>query len=201
VTRRKEMRKINASLMTVAVVLALIAFVAPSSAYSITTEDISCANGETTWIFTVSRDSCDKGISHWVVFWCNKDAVKEVWVNKDDLTNKYKKDPGWEYKTAEKPDPTTGLQGIKIDYGFDDPTTSVVVKIVLDGDYCDQTSETVNYAIKHGNDQGNKVHYGTVYGPVACDIPIPEFSTIAIPIASILGLLFFFNHRKRREKE
>ena len=29
---------------------------------------------------------------------------------------------------------------------------------------------------------------------------IPEFSTIAIPIASILGLLFFFNHRKRRKE-
>jgi hypothetical protein len=29
---------------------------------------------------------------------------------------------------------------------------------------------------------------------------IPEFSTIAIPVASILGLLFFFNHRKRRKE-
>ncbi len=29
---------------------------------------------------------------------------------------------------------------------------------------------------------------------------IPEFSTIAIPIVSILGLLFFFNHRKRRKE-
>ena len=29
---------------------------------------------------------------------------------------------------------------------------------------------------------------------------VPEFSTIAIPVASILGLLFFFNHRKRREE-
>ena len=28
---------------------------------------------------------------------------------------------------------------------------------------------------------------------------IPEFATIAIPVASILGLLFFFNHRKRRK--
>ncbi len=27
---------------------------------------------------------------------------------------------------------------------------------------------------------------------------IPEFSTIAIPVVSILGLLFFFNYRKRR---
>ena len=30
---------------------------------------------------------------------------------------------------------------------------------------------------------------------------IPEFSTIAIPIASILGLLFFFSYRKRRRNE
>jgi hypothetical protein len=29
---------------------------------------------------------------------------------------------------------------------------------------------------------------------------IPEFSTIAIPIASILGLLFFFNRRKHRKE-
>ena len=28
---------------------------------------------------------------------------------------------------------------------------------------------------------------------------IPEFSTIAIPVASILGLLFFFNRRKHRK--
>ena len=28
---------------------------------------------------------------------------------------------------------------------------------------------------------------------------VPEFSTIAIPVAAILGLLFFFNHRKRRK--
>ena len=31
------------------------------------------------------------------------------------------------------------------------------------------------------------------------DYQIPEFTTIAIPVASILGLLFFFNHRKRRK--
>ena len=30
---------------------------------------------------------------------------------------------------------------------------------------------------------------------------IPEFATIALPAASILGLLFFFNHRKRRKEE
>ena len=36
---------------------------------------------------------------------------------------------------------------------------------------------------------------------VLTDTAIPEFSTIALPVASILGLLFFFNHRKRRKEE
>jgi len=31
--------------------------------------------------------------------------------------------------------------------------------------------------------------------------PIPEFSMIAIPVAGILGLLFFYNYRKHRGKE
>ena len=30
--------------------------------------------------------------------------------------------------------------------------------------------------------------------------PIPEFSTIAIPVAAILGLLFLYNYRKRRRE-
>jgi hypothetical protein len=38
---------------------------------------------------------------------------------------------------------------------------------------------------------------------VMCDegTAIPEFSTIAIPVASILGLLFFFSYRKRKEEK
>ena len=35
----------------------------------------------------------------------------------------------------------------------------------------------------------------TVYGNA-----IPEFATIAIPVAAILGLLFFYSHRKRKEE-
>ena len=184
--------------MAVAVVLALIAFIAPSSAYSITTDEISCASGETTWIFTVSRSSGEQGISHWVVFWCNKDAVKEVWVNNEDLTNEYEGDPGWEYMHAEHPDPTTGYQGIKIEYDVDGSLTSVTVKIILLGEYCEDTSTNVPYVIKYSTSQYEGVMEGPVAGG-ACN-PIPEFSTIAIPIASILGLLFFFNHRKRREE-
>ena len=29
---------------------------------------------------------------------------------------------------------------------------------------------------------------------------VPEFTTIAIPVAAIIGLVFFFNHRKRRKE-
>ena len=29
--------------------------------------------------------------------------------------------------------------------------------------------------------------------------PIPEFTNIAIPAAAMLGLLFIFNHRRRRK--
>ncbi len=32
------------------------------------------------------------------------------------------------------------------------------------------------------------------------NVPIPEFSTVAIPIAAVLGLVFFFQHRKRKEE-
>ena len=31
--------------------------------------------------------------------------------------------------------------------------------------------------------------------------PIPEYPTISIPVVGILGLLFFFNYRKRRKEE
>ena len=56
-----------------------------------------------------------------------------------------------------------------------------------------------------------KVHFDAVGGdidnkaiafvPPSHDVThqVPEFTTIAIPVASILGLLFFFNHRKRRK--
>jgi hypothetical protein len=41
-------------------------------------------------------------------------------------------------------------------------------------------------------------------GIVSADIPIdpiPEYPTISIPVVGILGLLFFFNYRKRRKEE
>ena len=40
----------------------------------------------------------------------------------------------------------------------------------------------------------------TIFWKHQWDYQIPEFATIAMPVASILGLLFFFKHRKRRKE-
>jgi parallel beta-helix repeat protein len=50
-----------------------------------------------------------------------------------------------------------------------------------------------------GDDVSDNVDFDpwTLVGEDDC---IPEFSTIAIPVASILGLLFFFNYRKHRKQ-
>jgi hypothetical protein len=40
----------------------------------------------------------------------------------------------------------------------------------------------------------------TIFWKYQWNHQIPEFATIAMPVASILGLLFFFNHRKRRKE-
>jgi hypothetical protein len=48
-----------------------------------------------------------------------------------------------------------------------------------------------SYPIGDGFDTAQGTSYGT---------SIPEFATIAIPVAAILGLVLFFNHRKRRKE-
>ena len=54
------------------------------------------------------------------------------------------------------------------------------------------------YAYAENNLTG-KEHAKTAYSHDSGYTHVPEFSTIAIPVAAILGLLFFFNHRKRRK--
>ena len=58
----------------------------------------------------------------------------------------------------------------------------------------------INYGIRV-EDEWTSPAGGVDFG--ACTIygeSIPEFTTIAIPVASILGLLFYFNHRKHRKE-
>ena len=72
----------------------------------------------------------------------------------------------------------------------------------VDTDDVDQTNYTYKVVFKVWN---------TTYGEIGEDDaeigassttinPVPEFTTIAIPVAAILGLLFFYNYRKRKEE-
>ena len=64
--------------------------------------------------------------------------------------------------------------------------------------YLEVSGSNIAYVIVH--DAGNFISYDDLEYDTE-DVPIPEFSTIAIPVVSILGLLFFFNHHKRRKEQ
>ncbi|MEA2075246.1 MAG: PEF-CTERM sorting domain-containing protein [Euryarchaeota archaeon] len=190
----------RAMLISLLVVFAFVASMSAVSAYSITNGDVSYdpVNDETMWTFDVScADSDPNDISHWTVAWCNEMAVKSVSVG----TVMIPKDPdkttdgwSWDYMDNSSHPQWTGFKGIKIDYQVDKGTT-VTVTIILAGNY--GAPGDVAYTIKASD---KIVASDTVNGPVVCN-EIPEFSTIAIPVVAILGLLFFFNHRKRRESK
>jgi hypothetical protein len=182
------MKEIKASLMVVVAVLGLIAFISPVSAYSITNGAVSYDAGEdeTTWTFDVTcADSDPHAISHFTVAWCSEPDVIGVKINGVVITS-------WDYGGPDGQ--WNGIKGIKIDYQVDEGTTANV-EIILSGQY---GTTNVDYAIKAAGPTF-PVNYGTVFGP-SHEVPIPEFTTIAIPVATILGLLFFFNHRKHRKE-
>lgn len=194
--KKGQNEKMKAILMTVTVLLVAIAFIAQGSAYSIDGGNVVCGGGLTTWTFTVSCNSLDdRDVSNFIVGWCDEDAVKEVWVGSSKL-DRDEKPEGWDYGTFEKLG--YSIRGIKIDYQVN-KGESFLVTIILDDEYC-SSCDYVVYQIKAGEIIFSDPP-GSVYGPKVCDIPIPEFSTIAIPIASMLGLLFFINGRKRRDEE
>jgi len=48
--------------------------------------------------------------------------------------------------------------------------------------------------------QGNGNKEKPFYTKIDTFYPIPEFPTVALPIAAVLGLVFFFQHRKKKEE-
>ena len=170
--------------MAVVAVLALIAFISPVSAVSIGDHEITFVSHTfdgtySTWTYNVTSGS-QPAISHWSIAWCNPDAIVKV------------SDEPWVYVT----DIHTGIKGIKFENGYDDGE-SRIVWFKLRGDFPED--DCVNVSTKAGGGKNEQIDYGCVKGPVRCDVPIPEFTTSAIPVAAILGLMFFFNHRKQRK--
>ena len=176
------MKKIKATLMAVVAVLALVTFISPVSAVLIDGHDITFVshtfNGtHSTWTYNVTS-SFQPAISHWVMTWCNENAL----VGCSEDCEYVKNDPGG-----------TGLTGIKFGEGYSDNEIRTVW-FTLEGDF--NEIDNVLVCTKAGQDDPA---CGYVTGPVNCNTHIPEFTTIAIPVAAILGLLFFFNHRKRKK--
>ena len=104
--------------------------------------------------------------------------------------------------------PGHGIYNYKSDVHFN------VTNITIPGDGVLSAGETVTVPVEitllTSPSVPVKVHFDAVgadnnneaiaFVPPSHDVThqVPEFATIAIPVASILGLLFFFNHRKRR---
>lgn len=53
------------------------------------------------------------------------------------------------------------------------------------------------YTVEYVDIQTNAFDVGSLSVPM---ISIPEFATIAVPVAAVIGLLFFFNHRKHKKE-
>ena len=135
-------------------------------------------------------------------------------------------DPAW-YGTITNADTGDVMSGLKVELfkekwllpGYwkvgEDTTDSsgeyLIVRhklMILKGHYAMRISDGSTREI-YERDIGTFVSGDWIWGdPVKCmwncpwsqTTDIPEFATIALPVASILGLLFFFNHRKRRKE-
>lgn len=54
--------------------------------------------------------------------------------------------------------------------------------------------------MKAGNSPNPPEYMSSYRVCTSVNVPIPEFATIALPIAAVLGLVFFFQHRKKKEE-
>ncbi|KAF5437942.1 hypothetical protein C5S35_01475 [Candidatus Methanophagaceae archaeon] len=181
------MKGIKVNLIAVIVVFAVIAVVAPISAVDMGNHTIEFTSYDfdgtnSTWCYNVTSGT-KPAISNWVLAWCNPNAILGIYENGSLITN-------YEYAVAET---HTGITGIKFENDYADGETRLVC-IELQGDF--DTIE-VEVGLKASGDVYNG-SYISGPKPLCGDPSIPEFSTIAIPVAMILGLLFFFNHRKKR---
>ncbi len=181
------MEERKAILIAVIVVSALIAFIAPISAVTIGDHDIAFVDtvDETssfvntvdgtysTWTYNVTSGS-KPALGYWIIA-CDEEAIVEA-----------------SEKCEYGKDKKTGITGIKFDKGYKDGE-SRTVWFKLKGDFGIDKVEV-------GTKAGKDIADGHVEGPI-CETPIPEmpeFPTIAIPVAATIGLLLLIRSRKQK---
>ena len=173
------------AILTVAVAaLALTALISTVSAYApvqlgnntITFVGKTFEGTNTIWTYSVTSSS-SPALSHWVLGWCNKDAIVEV------------SDIKWEYGT----DPHTGIRGIKFETGYADGENRIVW-FKLSGDY---VIDLVEVGTKSGKEE---IDTGIIEGPVysACP-PVPELPTIILLGAGLLTLAGYVGLRRKKK--
>ena len=98
-------------------------------------------------------------------------------------------------------DPLTDVTGDSVDSY--ETVTAVGNCLITTAIWIPEDSDVGNYdivldsncdGILNGNDR-----IDSQFG-VGFSVDIPEFATIAMPVGAILGLLFFFNHRKHKKE-
>ena len=117
---------------------------------------------------------------------------KENWANGDPLTDVS--------GVSGVPEPETvswGSNGHFAELAWPTELDAGEYQLILDLNCTGYNGEWTNITDPYGGYITDPIWPFTVTGPTQ---PIPEFSTIAIPVVSILGLLFLFNYRKRRRE-
>ena len=196
-TNNRHVRGSVAAMMSLAVALALIAFVSPISAVPVGEHDISFvshtydATSDTyTWTYTVTSGS-SPSLSHWSIAWCNPGAISEI-TEIDEYGNTYVLVEGTDWVYDKKGNDYNGtlIIGIKLDKGYvNDETRTVQINLL--GNW---PGGNVLVGTKAGQIEAT----GSIWGPVCTGGEIPEFTTIAIPAIAILGL-FALYHRKQKK--
>ncbi len=83
---------------------------------------------------------------------------------------------------------------------FDPDNADYYIKVPFTINFNDTPDDGFVLYVYAENDLTGKDRARTAYSHDGAFHQIPEFATIAIPVAAILGLLFFFNHRKKRRE-
>ncbi len=100
----------------------------------------------------------------------------------------------WHGNTAAVGDPQDDLDN------FNPDAADVYIKVPFTINFTDTPEVGFTLYIYAENDLKGKERVKTAYShDGGYTQVIPEFPTKAIPVAAILGLLFFFNHRKRKK--